>query len=358
MQHLVTIEGKHGIKATVLADSISAMGQRFITLEIEYPRLVLAELNTHKMLSKNSFSSRAVPFLKMVEQLNGRPVRFGANQAGMQDQGEDFDALVQGYDEDGPCFGDPANYHTAEEAWGLAKEEAVFRAEMFYKAGYHKQVYNRLLEPFQMMKTVISGTEWENFFWLREHEAADPTLAELARVMNEARNASTPVLLQPGEWHLPYVHCVRDVERLKDSKLHRTGDFADGTMEYWMDETYTQQLTLDEAIKISCARCAAVSYRNEGYGLEKSLEVYDRLVGSDRKHASAFEHCTTPVREWGYYESEFTGTKVQYNHPWIPYTWEEGITHVDRKGKLWSGNLRGWRQYRKLIPGENYDGTE
>jgi hypothetical protein len=29
-----------------------------------------------------------------------------------------------------------------------------------------------------------------------------------------------------------------------------------------------------------------------------------------------------------------------------------GITHQDREGQLWSGNLRGWIQHRKLIPNE------
>jgi hypothetical protein len=281
----------------------------------------------------------------MLKQLLGRPFRFGANQSGMQDKGEDFNAGVLGWpvEYDGNS-GSPL--WTPEEAWDEAKEHAIYFADQFNKAGYHKQVYNRLLEPFQMMKTVLSGTELENFFWLRDHEAADPTLAELARVMNEARKASTPELLQAGEWHLPYIYGKAVKE--------------DGTIiGYQMNEEIGEEgrlLTLEEAIKVSCARCAAVSYRNEGYGLEKSLEVYDRLVGDEKKHASAFEHCATPIREWGYYPSSVRPTNYEQNHPWVPYTWEEGITHVDRQGKLWSGNLKGWRQYRKFIPGENYVG--
>ena len=94
---MITITGKNGIKATVLAHSITMAGKQMLSWEIEYPRIVLAELNTHRQLSKNSFSSRAVPFLKMIEQLNGEPVRFGANQAGMQDKGEDFDAPMVGF---------------------------------------------------------------------------------------------------------------------------------------------------------------------------------------------------------------------------------------------------------------------
>lgn len=336
---MITVEGKNGIKATILADSISPQGVRLITWEAEYPRLVLAELNTHRMLSRNSFSSRAVPFEKMLQQLNGQPVRFGANQPGMQDRGEDFDAKVKAY------YASVGTTLTPEEAWEEAKTSAIWHAKEFYDAGYHKQVYNRLLEPFQMMKTVITATEDANFFWLRDDDAADPTLRELARVMREAKEGSVPDLLKPGQWHLPYLNWTRDTE---------TGE----QMFYICDETNgVTMITLDEAIKVSCARCAAVSYRNEGYGLEKSLEVYDRLVGSERKHASAFEHQATPVREWGFYESVYGGT-YQQNHAYVPFTWEEGITHVDRKGNLWSGNLKGWIQYRKLIKGENYEGEE
>jgi hypothetical protein len=321
------------------------------------------------MLSKNSFSSRAVPFDKMVQQLYGKPVRFGANQGGMQDKGEDYDAkvLIPGYlyvafseylyqYHPGPSIEDLMDEGKlvveASTAWEFHKFLSIGLAGAINDAKYHKQVYNRLTEAHQIMKTVLSGTEVENFFWLRDHKAADPTLAELARVMNEARKASTPQLLQAGEWHLPYVDWIRDVNG-KQQFYIRAEEPA--TMEGMGLAT---PLTIEQAIKVSCARCAAVSYRNEGYGLEKSIEVYDRLVGDDRKHASAFEHQATPVREWGYYphSNPEYNNKVQYNHPWIPYTWEEGITHVDRKGKLWSGNLRGWKQYRKLIPGENYTG--
>lgn len=335
----VAVLGKYGIKATVLAYSISKAGKKFITWEIEYPRLVLAELNTHKMLSKNSFSSRAVPFLKMLEQLNGRPVRFGANQAGMQDKGEDYDAKVMGSWGEAPV--------APEEAWEDAKQLAIGMARNFSTAGYHKQVYNRLLEPWQMMKTVISGTELDNFFWLRDHDAADPTLHELARVMKEAMDALEPMLLAAGEWHLPYVDTFRDPfsGRLRYGEWLANPDDADDLM--FLD------WALEDAIKVSCARCAAVSYRNEGYGLEKSIEVYGNLVGGDRKHASAFEHCASPCEEESQ-QSDF-GHLYGVNVPFDPSTWEPGITHVDRKGRLWSGNLCGFIQYRKLIPGENYE---
>jgi hypothetical protein len=340
---MITIEGLCGIKVTILADSISKAGKRMLTFELEYPRLILAELNTHKMLSKNSYSSRAVPFEKMLKQLQGRPVRFGANQAGMQDKGEDFDALVR-LPVDMGMEGVQLFPYTNVQAWEIAKQEAIKMAQAFKEAGYHKQVYNRLLEPWQMQKTVLSGTETSNFFWLRDHGDADPTIAELARCMREAVEASEPETLHPGEWHLPYVdYDMDDMGR---------------QLFYLEDEVGVQTiLSLEDAIKVSCARCAAVSYRNEGYGLEKSIELYERLIGSDRKHASALEHCATPVREYGYYPSTTGGPMFIQNNLWVPMTWEEGITHVDRKGRLWSGNLCGWIQHRKLIPGENYDGN-
>lgn len=313
----------------------SVTGIVFLTFEVEYPRIVLAELNTHRGLSKNSFSSRAVPFKKMLEQLSGRPVRFGANQSGMQDKGEDFDAPVKLFSGDGVLM-----ELTPEEAWRAACVDAKANARAFAEAGYHKQVYNRLLEPWQMMKTVISGTEWPNYFWLRHHSAADPTLAELARVMWEADKATEAEELQQGEWHLPYL----DTWRTPDGVLHYGDVWLDGI------ESGYIEYSLEDAIKISCARCAAVSYRNEDYGLEKSREVYDRLVGDERKHASAFEHCGTPIKATQH------ETWIGSNIPQIPETWEAGITHMDRQRNLWSGNIKGWIQYRKLIPGENYVG--
>ncbi len=325
------------------------MGQKFITWEIEYPRLVLAELNTHRQLSKNSFSSRAVPFLKMLEQLDGRPVRFGANQAGMQDKGEDFDAPVVLKNVEGNDTG-----ISPRLAWEAAKRRAVVMARAFYEANYHKQVYNRLLEPFQMMKTVISGTETDNFFWLRNDGAADPTLHELARVMKEAKDNSVPELLKAGEWHLPYVDYFQTVLGYTDNDRHILGP-----KEWYLGDMLGddfQPISLEDAIKVSCARCAAVSYRNEGYGLEKSREVYANLVGGDRKHASAFEHCATPAKAWhrSYPMKDGKTFTEEVNAPFRPWTWEPGITHVDRQGKLWSGNLKGFIQYRKLIPGECY----
>jgi hypothetical protein len=223
-----------------------------------------------------------------------------------------------------------------EDAWEEAKYSALAYSKAFYEAGYAKQVYNRLTEPFQMMRTVLSGTELNNFFWLRDHGAADPSLAELARCMREAKEASTPLKLNPGEWHLPYVSTCRS--EVDGSPLY----FIDGE-----EEGREVFLTVEDAKKVSAARCAAVSFRNIDYGVEKSREVYARLVGDDRKHASAFCHQATPMQEL----DEFYVNDPQY----LP-SWEPGVSHMDRDGQLWSAQYRGWVMQRKLIPGENIPG--
>lgn len=341
---MIKIEGQHGVSATILADSISPQGIRLVTYEITYPRMVLAELNTHGMLCVASASSRAIPFAKMGKQLTARPIRFGEANPGMQDKGVDYDKLVEGRQVSNcgnPGWTEFYEAHNPDEAWEMAKKDALFWAEAFYKAGYHKQVYNRLTEPFQMMKTVLSGTELENFFWLRKHGAADPSLAELARVMFEAREASKPVLLQPGEWHLPYLDVT-----FTDMGPHGL------VQTFWVNGDV---VSLENAIKVSAARCAAVSFRNEDYGLEKCLEVYERLVGDDRKHASSFQHQGTPMKEAKWVLGD--NIEDEINVPVNPDSWEQGISHADRQGNLWSAQFKGWIMQRKLIPGENYDGN-
>lgn len=366
---MIEVRGKFGVYAKVLKHSISPAGVNLLTFEVSYPRIILAELNTHGMICKNSSSSRAIPFEKMKASLTGRPIRFGANQAGMQDKGEDFGGPVvlpdylkpafdaylleqareAGYDKspiDAEAYVHPETNEfalSAYGAWHFYKFLATSMSQGFYEAGYHKQVYNRLTEACQMMKTVLSATEWANFFWLRDHDAADPSLQELAHCMHEAAKLSTPEFLYPGEWHLPYVHSGRGL-------VHDNVQYPG--LEYWIDPaegTDKEYLTLDQAIKVSSARCAAVSFRNVDYGVDKSAEVFAKLTSDLRIHGSAFQHQGTPMKAAGEY-------RVEHNEPFQPETWEEGITHVDREGQLWSAQFRGWRMHRKLIAGENKPG--
>jgi hypothetical protein len=295
------------ISAKIIADSISPTGERMTTMEIEYPRFILAELNTHRMLSKNSASSRAIPVKAMhdfIMNSPATPVYWGKNQAGMKAK-EELQA---------------SDLSMAKYLWGKAKEDAIHWAKAMADLDLHKQITNRVTEPWMTMKTVISGTEWNNIYWLRDHPDAQPEFGVLAKTMRAAHEASTPILLNPGEWHLPYMVIKRD----------KRGEI------FYRDQE-GNELNLEDARIVSASCCAQVSYRKNDDTLEKAHKIYRQLIESTPAHASPVEHQATPM-----------------DMDKDPCRWEKvaGITHQDRNGELWSGNLRGWVQFRKLIPNE------
>lgn len=305
--------GKGGISATVLAHSIAAAsGIRFLSFEIEYPRFILAELNTHRMLSKNSSSSRAIPIKAMhdaIRQQTARPVHIGKNQPGMQAK-EELNDLGK---------------ESVIQVWDAARDSAIAHSVVLSNIGVHKQIANRITEPYQMMKTVLSGTEFANLKWLRHHTDAQPEFFELLDVMIIAENNSIPVELYPGEWHLPYIESSRN---------------SFGVLEY--TSSNKEILSLFEAKKVSASCCAQTSYRKNDDSLEKAQMVFAKLIESQPCHSSPVEHQATPMKE-----HVILGGADMY-----PERWEEGVTHMDRQRHLWSGNLKGWIQHRKLIPGE------
>lgn len=299
------------IKATIIADSVSAhTGQRITTFELEYHRYIHSELMTHRQFSRNAASSRAIPIDKMIEGVLGSPaipIHWGLNQSGMQAK-----------DEEVP-------YQQAYNAWINARNRAIESAKELQALGLHKQIVNRVLEPFQMMKTLVTATSFDNFFNLRCHKDAQPEIKELADKMYQAMQESTPMTLRAGEWHLPYVTAVIG----EDNQIH-----------YLVDD---KLVDLETAIKISCSCAAQVSYRKNDTSIEKALAIYDKLVNSEPVHASAFEHCATPI-------DSISGNFA-------------GVTHVGDtfiNGKLensyCSGNFTNWVQYRQLIP--NHDCKE
>ncbi|QKE60563.1 putative thymidylate synthase [Klebsiella phage KPP-1] len=322
------------ISVKIVADSISPSGIRIITFELEYPRIIHSELMTHRLLSRNAMSSRAIPIKKMIEQVQqnpAMPVKFGKNQPGMQDAGEHSAQLGDGY--------------SAEEWWKLAGLSAARFAAEFADAGYHKQIANRLLEPYQRMKTVVTATDWNNFFWLRVDPDADPTIYELAKAMKEASDNSIPDPLEPGQWHTPYVDHVYGFEDIDDKECAVFEGYC-----VLDEENKPVMLTLEEALAISASCCAQVSYRVLNTSKEKALDIYEKLVSGNKVHASPFEHQATPMTEYREIENSDYLTIGHINFPRDPSSWEEGLTHADSQGQLWSGNLRGWRQHRQLVP--------
>lgn len=262
-----------GYMAKVVEDSI-ARGVRLTTVEATFPRFILAELNTHRMLSKNSASSRAIPVRKRIEAIRADPFipeSFGRNKAGMQ-AAEDL--------------GD-AEASMAAAAWSEAMKNALAAAETLSELGVHKQLANRVLEPFAFHTAVISGTDWENFFALRISSLAQPEFRKIAEMIEAAMQASTPV---EHVWHLPYV-----------------------TQDDW-NELEDDESRIETLVKVSTARCARVSYlTHDGKrDIAADVELHRKLLTS--RHMSPFEHvaCSSNTPR----EPRYIGN---FRSPWFQY---------------------------------------
>lgn len=302
------------ITAKVVADSISEHGDRITTLELEYNRFIHSELMTHRALSKNSSSSRAIPITRMLEQIESNmaiPLYWGKNKSGMQAVEE-----VSKFEEAKAVL----NW---ERSFNYTKDRVLDMIDI----GLHKQVPNRLTEPFQMMKVVITGTDWDNFFNLRIHPDAQPEICMLAYKIYKAVEESKPYQLKQGEWHLPYVN---------------VGWGGNGDIAYAND--CFDLISLEDAIKISAASCAAVSYRTDNMTLEKADKIFDMLINAEVIHASPFEHLATPIGKCR------DGLGVERVNCLDVNTWQDGVTHMRKDGKLCSGNLTGWVSYRHTLP--------
>lgn len=262
------------IDALIISDS-QGPTSRLTTFVLTYPRFIHAELLTHRNFSRNSASSRAIPIAKMIRAVQenpAEPVFWGQNQPGMQAQAQlPEDQIV-----------------LARAMWLQAAQSASTYAEHLSTLGVHKQIANRVIEPFLHMTAMVTATDWENFFSLRAHADAQPEFASLAYTMLEAYLTSRPNLLSVGDWHIPF------------------GDqLPEGT-------------SLSNRLKVATARAARISYVSfdAPVDIEKDVALHDKLTASG--HWSPTEHSAQAT----------------------------GDSH-------YSGNFRGWRQYRKTFPYEN-----
>lgn len=260
------------IEAKIVADSISPNGVRLTSFQLKMHRFILSEFNTHRMFSRSSSSSRAIPIKKMLQNViknPAYPVFWGKNKNGMQAKEELLGIKLS----------------LSKFIWRLASYAAVTFAYIMYNLGLHKQIGNRILEPWMWTNTIVTATEWDNFFLLRNHPDAQPEIRELAIQIQELYDNSHPNFVNYGEWHLPYI--------------------VDNEKEIY---------PVEDLIKMSVARCARVSYnKHDGNNTtkEEDIKLHDRLLLSFPPHASPAEHQATPIRS-----------------------------------KLFSKNLFGWEQYR------------
>ena len=221
------------------------------------------------------------------------------------------------------------------QIWLQARDDAISHAQRLAANGLHKQIVNRILEPFQMMKVVVTATSFDNWFNLRLHPDAQPEIHELARQIYDALAVSEPMKLSYGEWHLPYIERERDEEGELKYFVYNTDE--DPASEVYGHQ-YIVPLSLEQAQKISCSCCAQVSYRKSDTSIAKSEAIYDKLVNSKPVHASAFEHCATPI---GYLPEKISLFPNGVTH----LTWDKNTPIIPC-----SGNFTNWIQYRQLIP--------
>lgn len=249
------------ISAKVVADS-QFKTTRLVTLEVNMHRFILPEFNTHRSISRNFQSSRAIPVKQMIEQVRNNPampIHWGKNQSGMQAK-EELEGFYLG---------------RSQARWKQAAANAADMAGDMDFYGAHKQIVNRLLEPFMWTKGVVTATvdAWNAFFELRCHKDAQPEIQALAFKIRDAVKESVPLELKEGDWHTPY--------------------YDEG---HWLAGVY-EDAPLENAIKISTSCCGQVSYRKLDDSLDKALKIYDMLnlpedgvYKDDPPHFSPTEH--------------------------------------------------------------------
>lgn len=336
----------------ILADSLNPQGDRITTMKITFPRIVLSEFNTHRAFSRNSASSRAIPFNKMVKMIEENPfipIAWQKDHKGMQ----------------GSEYWDEEEVEKIKSEWLQARNKAVYQARMLHYAGVTKQLCNRLLEPFMWHTVIVTATSWSNFFelrcpkyyyepegkyfkskkdfseywfenfgsgieeviegnptiwWLEVNKSqADIHIQAIAELMWDAYNESIPKELQPGEWHIPFG------DKFDSNKLSEIEDNLNHT------DTFKEYIP----IMIGTARTARLSYSTLGDNPKidyvADIKLHDMLLES--KHFSPFEHCARAMSDEEYYK--FFKGKV------------EDPEYFNGNG--WCNNFRGFIQYRYLI---------
>jgi hypothetical protein len=262
----------------IIADSISPSGVRITTFQLKYQRFIHSEFMTHRQFSRSASSSRAIPIAKMIAQVRSDPAmphEWGKNQPGMQAREELS----------------PEEIADAKRAWMFAANNAANVAEGLATLGLHKQVVNRLLEPFQWIHVVVTSTDYDNFFALRNHPDAQPEIRDLAIEMQDQYDSNRPNRLDIGEWHLPYI---------------RTR---------W-------SCPIDTLKKVSAARCCRVSYnKHDGHDatIDEDIALFEKLVTANPPHMSPVEH-----------QAQCTDNDCYH------------------------GNFWEWLQYRKILELDNY----
>lgn len=355
-------------KCNILADSKDNRGNRITSFLLTYPRIIHAELMTHRMFSRNSASSRAIPFKKMVKQVEKDPfipIAWQFDHKGMQ--GNEYVTEESDY----------GGIEARNTSWLEARDKAVEQAKDLYSMDTTKQLCNRLLEPFMWHTTLVTATEWENFFELRcpmyvsnKHEIfkskkdfikanpymypkselswrsinkgqADIHIQAIAELMWDAYNENVPKQLEEGEWHVPFSDNITDMDlALITDSFKNVFQVQEG---YARKYKNTSNELDNIKIKIATARCARLSYMtfDNKIDYEKDIQLHDQLLKD--KHFSPFEHCARVMSDEEYYNFVKGVEKVK-KHSVIP-----DVYYFDESECGWCTNLKGFISYRYLI---------
>jgi hypothetical protein len=301
----LTEQSKNTISAKVICDSVAPNGCRLTTMEWTYPRMIHSEIMTHRKLSRNAASSRAIPLSKMIQRVQSNPVfpiHWGKNQKGMQADEELS----------------PINKLIAGQDWMYARDNAIEKAEALEELGVHKQIGNRLLEPWMWITVIVSATNLENLFALRCHPAAEPHFQNLAYKIRNAYDKSKPDTLEWGEYHLPLFGAMG-------------GSYPEDFDIPNKDNTW---------MKVSAARCARVSYLTQDGKRDplEDIKLYERLASSFPLHASPLEHPAQAI-------------KTDYNQDERANMTDEELAAL--RPIDWGNFDPGWLQFRKMHENEN-----
>lgn len=327
-------------EAKILADSI-ANGARLTTAQLTFPRSILAELNTHKMLCKNAASSRAIPNNKLVKRVTDDPFipDFRLNKTGMQagDSLEEKEALA------------------AQTFWLQFRDAAIVQCQTLNGMNIHKQYVNRLIEPWMFCTVIITGTDWDNMFFQRCHEAAEPSFHKIADMLHEAMFRSIPVKCQLSDWHLPLWNDDRDDLALavRWTKI----------IDYLKDLPDNKKLSvpIDEKVKflidnyalplVSAGRCCKVSYLNldtNEVDLLNDIRLGLFCCTNNPGHWSPLEHqaCPASIGDMVYRIDQL---EIEQDHI-------SDCRFISPKDNEigYCGPLKGWKQFRKFFKNENY----
>lgn len=355
------------IKAEVILDSITERGNRITTLELTIPRIVLAELNTHRMLTRNSASSRAIPAAKMrrtVKETPFIPLAWQEDHKGMQ--GNIYITEPRYIEFRNAQWLNALNnsLNSAEQLNGAIQGQKSFNeSPVLLSRGITKQLCNRILEPFMYHKVLVTATEWTNFLALRCPRYIDDKGKVFSSRIDFSSNArfkgSLPSLDDDLGWVQmsesgAEIHIQKAAECIYDALVESKPQVIDNQNYHlpYVTEQDSKKLTIikeekglnisltDLCIQVSVARCARVSYTTIGelksYNILKDLKLHDNLAGAG--HWSPFEHQAKVMTKYEY-ASHIKGVSNGES--------------FDSDAYGWSGNFKGFIQYRKTFKNEN-----